>query len=60
MLAQTLLSLVSEGAKLGQFLAEFNLTEETLDSLVNLDNKLRPAWSLIKVRRMRSSDRVLK
>ena len=59
MLAQTLLSLVSEGAKLGQFLAKFNLNEETLDCLVNLDNKLRPTWSLIKVRRMSSSDRVL-
>ena len=49
-LAQTLLNLVAEGAKLGEFLAKFNLSEETLDNLLSLDNKLKPAWALIKVR----------
>jgi len=47
-LAQTLLNLVAEGAKLGEFLAKFNLSEETLDNLLSLDNKLKPAWALIK------------
>ena len=50
LLAQTLLTMVSEGAKLGEFLAKFNLSEETLDNLLSMDNKLRPAWTLIKVR----------
>ena len=49
LLAQTLLNLVAEGAKLGEFLAKFNLSEETLDNLLCLDNKLKPAWNLIKV-----------
>merc|ERR1719336_1901945 len=48
LLAQTLLNLVAEGAKLGEFLAKFNLSEETLDNLLCLDNKLKPAWNLIK------------
>jgi len=48
LLAQTLLNLVAEGAKLGEFLAKFNLSEETLDNLLSLDNKLKPAWNLIK------------
>jgi len=48
LLAETLLSLVAEGAKLGDFLAKFNLSEQTLDNLLSLDNKLRPAWTLIK------------
>ena len=48
LLAQTLLNLVAEGAKLGEFLAKFQLTEERLDSLLSLDTKLKPAWALIR------------
>ena len=48
LLAQTLLGLVAEGAKLGQFLANFQLAEERLDSLLSLDTTLRPAWALIR------------
>ena len=47
LLAQTLLGMVAEGARLGEFLAKFQLTEERLDSLLSLDTKLRPAWALI-------------
>ena len=48
LLAQTLLGLVAEGAKLGQFLANFQLAEERLDSLLSLDTTLKPAWALIR------------
>ena len=48
LLAQTLLNLVAEGAKLGEFLAKFQLTEERLDNLLSLDTKLRPAWAVIR------------
>merc|ERR1711874_789750 len=40
LLAQTLLNLVAEGAKLGEFLAKFQLSEERLDSLLSLDTRL--------------------
>jgi len=43
-LAMTLLTIVAEGASLGAFLAKFHLSENTVNSLVNLDNKLKPAW----------------
>jgi len=43
-LASVLLSCVSEGAKLGEFLVKFTLTESTLDKLVTLDAKQKSAW----------------
>ena len=48
LLANTLLDLVAEGAKLGEFLAKFQLSEERLDSLLSLDTKLKNAWALIR------------
>jgi len=44
LLAQSLLGSVAEGVKLGAFLAKFHLSESTLANLLNLDNKLKPAW----------------
>ena len=49
-LAMTLLTIVAEGASLGAFLAKFHLSENTVNSLVNLDNKLKPAWMNLMVR----------
>ena len=46
----TLLTIVAEGASLGAFLAKFHLSENTVNSLVNLDNKLKPAWMNLMVR----------
>merc|ERR1712240_84494 len=43
-LASVLLSCVSEGVKLGEFLVKFSLTESTLDKLVTLDDKQKSAW----------------
>ena len=50
LLAQSLLGSVAEGVKLGAFLAKFHLSESTLANLLNLDNKLKPAWINIMVR----------
>jgi len=46
-LASVLLSSVGEGAKLGEFLVKFTLTETTLDRLIQLDKKQKPAWMKI-------------
>ena len=40
---------MAEGVKLGAFLAKFHLSESTLANLLNLDNKLKPAWLNIMV-----------
>ena len=52
LLAQSLLGSVAEGVKLGAFLAKFHLSESTLANLLNLDNKLKPAWINIMVREL--------
>jgi len=43
-LASVLLSCVSEGVKLGDFLVKFTLTESTLDKLVSMDANQKLAW----------------
>ena len=53
LLAQSLLGSVAEGVKLGAFLAKFHLSESTLANLLNLDNKLKPAWINIMVRELK-------
>ena len=50
LLAQSLLTSVAEGVKLGAFLVQFNLAETTLANLLSLDNKLKPAWLNLMVR----------
>ena len=48
-LASVLLSCVSEGVKLGDFLVKFTLTESTLDKLVSMDANQKLAWVKIMV-----------
>ena len=49
-LVTELLSCVSEGVKLGDFLVKFTLTESTLDKLVSMDANQKLAWVKIMVR----------
>ena len=46
-----LLSCVSDGVKLGDFLVKFTLTESTLDKLVSMDANQKLAWVKIMVRK---------